>query len=50
MISGFCHKIAGNWTLLSYYATSSGKFLPIFLDNLSVLLNIEDGTDRLLEM
>jgi len=28
MISGFRHEVAGNWFLLSYYAASSGNFLP----------------------
>jgi len=36
MISGFRHKVAKNLALLSYYAASSGNFLPTFWDNLSV--------------
>jgi len=50
VISGFCHKVAGKCTLLSYYEASYGNFLLMFWDNLSVLLNTEDGTDRLPEM
>jgi hypothetical protein len=42
MISGFCHKVAENCALLGYYAASSGNFLMMFRDNLSV----EDRTDR----
>jgi hypothetical protein len=29
MISGFCHEVADNCTLLGYTATSSGNFLEI---------------------
>jgi len=35
VISGFSHKADDNCTLLSYYAASSGNFLPTIRDNLS---------------
>jgi hypothetical protein len=51
MISGFCHKIAENCALLGYYIASSGNFLLMFQDNLSVASSgfkiLEDGIDRL---
>ena len=42
ILSLFCPHVAihttdENWAILGYYAVSSGKFLPTFLDNLSVL-------------
>jgi len=36
VISGFCHEVVENCALLGYYAGSSGNFLPIFRNNLSV--------------
>jgi hypothetical protein len=36
VFSGFCRKVDENCALLSYYAASSGNFLPTFQDNLSV--------------
>ena len=36
VISGFCHEVAENCVLLGYHAASSGNFLPMFQDNLSV--------------
>jgi len=36
MISGFRCKVAENCSLLGYYALSSGNFLPMSQDNLSV--------------
>ena len=36
VISGFCHVVAENCALLDYYAMSSGNFLPMFWDNLSL--------------
>jgi len=61
MISGFGCEVDENWTLLDYYAASSGSFLPTFWENLSVIssgfkqshlqgsrfLNPEDATNRL---
>jgi len=35
------------FTLLGYNAVSSSNFLPTFWDNISVVLNPEDGTNRL---
>jgi len=37
VISGFCHEIDENCTLLGYYAVSSGNYLP----------TLGNGTDRL---
>jgi len=34
VISGFCHAVGENCTLLGYYAVSSDNFLPMFWDNL----------------
>jgi hypothetical protein len=36
MISGFCRQVDENCILLSYYAASSGNFLPTFRNNLAV--------------
>jgi len=36
MISGFCQEVADNCTLLGYETVSSGNFLPMFRDNLSI--------------
>jgi hypothetical protein len=36
MISGFCHKVDENCTVLGYYAVSSGDFLPMFCAATSV--------------
>jgi len=36
MISGFHCILDENCTLLGYYEASSGNFLPMFRDNLSV--------------
>jgi len=36
MISGLHRKVDENWTLLGYYAASSGNSLPMFWYNLSV--------------
>jgi hypothetical protein len=56
MISGFCYEVTGNGALLSYYAVSSGNFLPTFRDNMLVpssgfmnqkFLNPGDGTNSL---
>jgi len=49
MILGFHRKVAGNCSILGYYAASSGNFLPKFRDNLSVSssLNPQDETDKL---
>ena len=35
-ISGFRRKVDENWTVLGYYAASSGNFVSMFQDNLSV--------------
>jgi hypothetical protein len=40
-ISGFCHEVDENCTLLSYYAMSSVNFLLMF-----EFLALENGTDR----
>ena len=51
--SRFRRDVAENFTVLGYYAASSGNFMPTFRDNLLVpssgftCLNREDGTDRL---
>jgi len=37
VISGFQAEVGKQYGLLGYYAASSGKFLPTFQDNLSVL-------------
>jgi len=34
MISGFCHQVAENFTLLGYYAASSGNSLLTIWGNL----------------
>ena len=57
MISDFRREVDENCTLQSYYAASSGNFLPTFRDNLSVpyswvknpklVQTVEDGTGRL---
>ena len=54
MISGFCHEVAGNCTLLDYYTACRGNFLPLFWNNLSTPssgfkkpINPEDGAGRL---
>jgi hypothetical protein len=58
VISAFRRKVPANYTLLGYYAASSGNFLPTFRDNLSVpavgfknrkerFLNLTAGTDML---
>ena len=39
MISGFRREVNKNCALLSYYAASSGNFLPKFRDNLLVPLS-----------
>jgi hypothetical protein len=39
MISGFRREVATKCALLGYYAASSGKFLPTFRDNFSVLFS-----------
>jgi hypothetical protein len=52
LISGFHHEVTKNCTLLGYYSISSGNFLPMLQDNLSVpssgvkilFLTPEDGT------
>jgi len=36
MVSGFRREVDENCTLLHYYETNSGNFLPTFRDNLSV--------------
>jgi hypothetical protein len=36
MISGFRREVEAICAFLGYYATSSGNFFPMFLDNLSV--------------
>ena len=36
VFSGFCREVDENCALLSYYAASSGNFLPTFQDNLSI--------------
>jgi len=30
VISGFCHEVNANCTILGYYAAYSGNFLPTF--------------------
>jgi len=35
MISGFSHEVDENFTLLCYYAVSSGNSLPMLRDSLS---------------
>jgi hypothetical protein len=55
VISGLRREVDENWTLLGYYADSSGNSLSTFRDNLSapssrvknLFLTLEDGTDRL---
>jgi hypothetical protein len=49
MISGFRRKVAGNCSILGYYAASSSNFLPKFRYNLSVpsFLNLQDETGKL---
>jgi hypothetical protein len=39
VISGFQHEVDEKCTLLDYYTTSSGTFLPTFRDNLLVPLS-----------
>jgi len=41
-ISGFCHEVDENCTLLGYYPMSSVNFLLMFK-----FLALEDGTNRL---
>jgi hypothetical protein len=41
-ISGFCHEVDNNCTLLGYYAVSCVNFVPMF-----ECFTLEDGTDRL---
>jgi len=36
VVSGFRHKVGKNCGILGYRAVSSGNFLPMFRDNLSV--------------
>jgi hypothetical protein len=36
LISGFRRQVDEDYALLGYYAASSGNFLPMFRDNLSV--------------
>jgi hypothetical protein len=36
MISGFCHNIDKNCSVMGYYAAGSGNFIPTFQDNLSM--------------
>jgi hypothetical protein len=36
VISGFRREVDENYTLLRYYAASSGNFLPTFRDHISV--------------
>ena len=40
MISGFRREVDVNCALLSYYAASSGNFLPTFRDNFSASLKM----------
>ena len=49
VISGFRHEVEENCAVLGYYGASSGNFLPMFRDNLSVDPSkvLEYGTDRL---
>jgi len=57
VISGFRHEVDEFYSLLGYYAASSGNSLPTFRDNLQVpssrvnkldnFLALRDGTDRL---
>jgi hypothetical protein len=48
VVWGFRREVDKNCALLSYYAASSGNFLPPFRDNLSVQFSKnDDGTDRL---
>ena len=44
VISGFCHDVGENCTLLGYYAASSGNSLPTFQDNLLVQYSRSLGT------
>ena len=57
MVSNFRREVDENCALLGCYAASSGNFLPMFRDNISVpstrlkskdqeSLTLEDGTDR----
>jgi len=45
MISGFCHEVDENCSLLGYYSLSSGNFIPVLFS--FGYLTPEDGTDRL---
>jgi hypothetical protein len=36
VFAGFRREVDENWTLLGYYAASSGRFLLTFRDNLSI--------------
>lgn len=45
-ISGFCHKVEENCTLLGYYTVGSGNSWPTFWDNLWILTH-DDGSNRL---
>jgi len=36
MVSNFRREVDENYTVMGYYAASSGKSLPTFWDNLSV--------------
>jgi hypothetical protein len=58
VISGFLHDVDVICALLGYYATLSGRSVPMFRDNFSVpssrvktffldFLSLEDGTDKL---
>ena len=47
MISGFCHEVDKNCSVLGYYTVSSDNSLLTFRDNLLFSLNIEEGTNRL---
>jgi hypothetical protein len=54
VISGFCHEVDKNCTLLGYYTTSNGNFyqllgqiIPIFKGQESKFLTHVDGNNRL---
>jgi hypothetical protein len=47
VISGFRREVVENWSILGYYAASSGNFLRKCRDDHFGFLALEDGTDRL---
>jgi hypothetical protein len=43
MISGFCHKVTKNLTLLGYYTASSGNSLLMFRDYLRTIFRFQES-------